>query len=124
MLTPAWELDRIGLPEREADLATWLTAASQELGVTSRALKWRLVNSKRLKAAARVSNEELADAAANILERGGFPLPFSEPFMTTLIGAIQSGHISAGRASELVGMSKLDLGELAEAYHLERPVEL
>lgn len=124
LLMPAWELDRIGLPEREADLATWLTAASQELGVTSRALKWRLVNSKRLKAAAGVSNEELADAAANILEGGESPLPFSEPFMKTLIGAIESGHISAGRASELVGMSKPDLGELAEAYHLERPVEL
>lgn len=121
LLMPTATLDHLGEPS--GDLATWLTAAGAELGVSSRALKWRLVNAKRSPAAARVSNEEL-----NLAARGRAlpppPLPFSKPYLETIARAIEAGHLSGGRASKLLGMTKTELGDLCEAYAIERPVEL
>lgn len=124
LLMPGWELDRLGKPQANANLAVWLVAAAKELGVSSRALKWRMANSRRLPAAAAVGNDELAAVAANILDADEPPLPFSRKFLETVVMAIEGGHLSGGRASELMGMSKTTIGDLAEAYGIERPAEL
>ena len=124
LLMPSWELNRIGVPSSGQDLAMWLTAAANELGVSSRALKWRLVNSRRYPAATHVSNEELAHVASQMLEHHEAPLPFSQTFIETIVRAIEAGHLSGNRAAQLLGMPKSTLGELCEAYGVDRPVEL
>lgn len=121
LLMPSSELDRIGEPQ--GDLVDWLIAAAAELGVTARALKWRLVNSRRHVHLSRVSNEELSEAARALGEEE-VPLPFSAQFLQTLIQGIEGGHISAARAARLTDLSKAELGELCGAYGLDRPAEL
>jgi hypothetical protein len=125
LLMPSWELDRLGQPH--GDLVVWLTAAAAELGVSGRALKWRLVNSKRYPEAKHVLNEELdaaADASVSGLGADDIPLPFSRSFMETVVRAIEAGHLSGGRSAQLLDMSKSDVGRLCDAYDLQRPVEL
>lgn len=121
LLMPTSELVRIGSPT--GNPVDWLTAAAAELGVSARALKWRLVNSRRNPSLSSVSNEALRDAAR---QRGmeAVPLPFSRSFLATIIRAIEGGHLSASRAARLTDMSKSELGELCSAYDLERPSEL
>jgi transcriptional regulator with XRE-family HTH domain/Zn-dependent peptidase ImmA (M78 family) len=121
LLMPSKALDRLGEPH--ADLVAWLTAAAAELGVSSRALKWRLVNAKRSPAAARVSNDALS-AAARVRDLAPAPLLFSKPFIETIARAIEAGHLSGGRASQLLCMPKADLGDLCDSYGVSRPVEI
>jgi transcriptional regulator with XRE-family HTH domain len=124
LLMPSWELDRIGTPH--GDLVVWLNAAAAELGVSGRALKWRLVNSKRLPEAKGILNEDL-DATADATSRNrenGLPMLFSRSFVETIIRGIEAGHLSGGRAAQLLDMSKGELAHLCEAYGFERPIEL
>ncbi len=121
LLMPTSALDRLGEPR--GDLVDWLTAAANELGVSSRALKWRLVNARRSEAVGRVANEAL-NAVARLRALSPPPPLFSKPFIETIARAIESGHLSGGRASHLVGVPKDDLGDLCETYGVSRPVEL
>jgi Zn-dependent peptidase ImmA (M78 family)/DNA-binding XRE family transcriptional regulator len=125
LLMPSSELDRIGSPH--GDILVWLTAAAFELGVSGRALKWRMVNSGRLPQAKEVPNEDLdaaADATVGSQAETDVPLPFSRPFVETIVRGIEAGHLSGGRAAQLLDMSKGDLGMLCDAYELKRPIEL
>ena len=61
LLMPTRTLDQIGEPK--GDLVDWLTAAAEVIGVSSRALKWRLVNANRHPAIGKVSGLALAAAA-------------------------------------------------------------
>lgn len=125
LLLPSWSLDRIGKPH--GDLAQWLTEAAKFLGVSSRNLKWRLVNSKRCPELEAVREPDLvaagrAQAAAPRQEDK--PLLFSRPFMTTIVKAVEQGHLSGRRVAALLGMERDVIGDLCEAYGLQRPVEL
>lgn len=125
LLMPSWELDRLGQPH--GDLVVWLTAAAAQLGVSGRALKWRLVNSKRNQEAKHIPNEDLdaaADMAVSGLGTDDVPLPFSRPFMETVVRAIEAGHLSGGRSAQLLDMTKSEVGGLCDAYGLQRPLEL
>ena len=88
-------LNRNGLIDR-------LNATASELGVSSSALRWRLVALRRLtKAKAR----KIPDAA--LRNNGGHddstpPPLFSRPFMEVLAMAIDQGHLSVRRAAQLV----------------------
>lgn len=120
---PSWELERIGEPNKR-DAVAWLAAGAVELGVSARALKWRLVNTKRWPQAANIPNEDLDDYTRSIGGQCPIPLPFSRNFIATIAKGIESGHLSGGRAAQLLGMSKDDLGNLCEAYVIGRPIEL
>lgn len=121
LLMPARVLE--ALKEPHGDLVAWLTAAAAEIGVSSRALKWRLVNAKRSPTVRNVSNEDLSAAARAQLPPAP-PLSFGKAFVETIVRAIEGGHISGRRAAALTGMTVGALGSLCEAYDIERPFEL
>lgn len=121
LLMPSYELDRLGKPH--GDISVWLTAAAQELGVSARNLRWRLVNSGRQRELATIPNAAL-DEAARQDDAEGLPALFSKNFMETLLRAIQVGNLSIGRATELTDLSRTEFGELCDAHKLERPQEL
>lgn len=121
LLMPSRELDRLGDPH--GNVIVWLTAAAQELGVSARNLKWRLVNSGRQRDLANIPNAAL-DEAAQRGDTEDLPALFSRNFMMTLLRAIEVGHLSIGRATKLTDLSRTEFGELCDAYALERPLEL
>ena len=121
LLMPTLALDLLGEPH--GDLTAWLIAGADLLGVSSRTLKWRLVNSKRAPQIERVSNEALSAA---LRPQGNPELPplFSKPFIATIGRAIDSGHLSIGRAAKLLHLPKDELGKLFDSQAVERPAEL
>lgn len=121
LLMPTKTLDRIGEPK--GDLVDWLTAAAETIGVSSRALKWRLVNANRHPAVGKVSGAALA-AAARCRTAGPVPELFGKSFVTTIAKAIEGGHLSGGRAASLLGQTKAHAGDLCASYGIARPVEL
>jgi transcriptional regulator with XRE-family HTH domain/Zn-dependent peptidase ImmA (M78 family) len=123
VLMPSKTLDALGEPH--GDLAEWLTAAAAEIGVSNRALKWRLANAKRSNQVARVPKEALIAAARARGPAELAPAPlFSKPFVETIAKAIETGHLSGARAASMLRMSKVELGSLCETYGIERPLEL
>jgi transcriptional regulator with XRE-family HTH domain/Zn-dependent peptidase ImmA (M78 family) len=121
LLMPSAVLDALGEPH--GDLVDWLAAAAAELGVSSRALKWRLVNAGRSAAVGRIANQDLSNAARTRLPPPP-PLPFSKAFIETIARAIEAGHLSSRRASTLLGLGVEEVGELCDSYEITRPVEL
>lgn len=124
LLMPARSLDLLGTPRSDAQ---WLMEASALLGVSSRALKWRLVNTRRCPELSAVQEAELVAAGrvqAPDLRQKETPPLFSRPFMQTIIDAIEQGELSARRAQALLQMDRASLGELCDAYEIPRPVEL
>lgn len=122
LLMPRAALDLIGEPEHD-NLVQWLTDAAALLGVSSRTLKWRLVNTGRLQREDAPDNEDLA-----VLARARPPCTpptlFSKPFMDVIAKAIEAGHLSGNRAASLLGMPKTSIGDLCDVYGTQRPVEL
>ena len=110
-------LNRNGLIDR-------LNATASELGVSSSALRWRLVALRRLtKAKAR----EIPDAA--LPNNGGnddsTPPPlFSRPFMEVLAMAIDQGNLSVRRAAQLVRLPVEDLKELFAEHGVDCTIDL
>ncbi|SFL19014.1 helix-turn-helix domain-containing protein [Methylorubrum salsuginis] len=125
LLLPSWSLDRIGKPS--GDAAQWLTEAAKFLGVSSRNLKWRLINSKRCPELASVQEGDLIAAGRAQIDGPRSeekPLLFSRPFMKTIAAAIEQGHLSGQRAAALLRMERSAIGDLCDAYGVQRPVEL
>ena len=102
-----------------------LHSTSRELGVTSQALKYRLVN-------ARLLNRQLAEAVpcrslgisnhqSESIDR---PPPFSKRFMGVIGDAIDHGHISVRRASRLLDVTIEDLQDLFDVYEVNCEIGL
>ncbi|WGM39754.1 XRE family transcriptional regulator [Caulobacter sp. NIBR1757] len=121
LLMPGDALEKLGEPQ--GDLDVWLAAAAAELGVSGLALKWRLVNSRRYPAAAKVQNDVLTRTARDRGPEEPPPL-FSGPFVRTIVAAIEAGHLSSRRAASLLDMTAEDLGDLCETFGIDRPAEL
>jgi len=121
LLMPRTVLDGLGRPH--GDLVTWLIAAADLLAVSSRTLKWRLVNSKRAPELERVTDEDLRAAYR---DRANTDLPplFSKPFIQTIGRAIDQGNLSIGRAAKLLDTPKDELGGLFDSHAVSRPDEL
>lgn len=122
LLMPSWELDRIGPPSK-TDPIGWLVAAAIQLGVSVNGLKWRLVNSKRYPELIKIKNDDIALVAQNI-ETEKKPELFGGRFINIIIKSIEGGHLSAGRAARLLGVSRSGLADLCKAYGFPCPVEL
>ena len=109
-----------------SSLIARLNAVANELGVTSSALRWRLVALRHLtKAKARVI-PEAALRNNGKLEKGAESKPplFSKPFAEVVGTAIDRGHVSVRRAAKLVGLPIEGLGELFAAHGLECALDL
>ncbi|MCY4489814.1 MAG: XRE family transcriptional regulator [Deltaproteobacteria bacterium] len=126
VLMPKAALDSFGDWGRleMGDLIARLNATADELGVTSSALRWRLVALRELtKAQARA----IPDAALrnNGREDSSEPPPlFSRPFVEVLAKAIDQGHVSVRRAAALVGLAIEDLEKLFAAHGVDQAIGL
>jgi Zn-dependent peptidase ImmA (M78 family)/DNA-binding XRE family transcriptional regulator len=109
-------------PSSGAPLASWLRESAAKLGVSGSALKWRLVNEKRLK---RPVAEGLSD---DLLRANGetTPVPprYGKRFVELLAWAIDEGHVSARRAALLLETTVDDLRDLFSEHGLTAPFEL
>ena len=101
-----------------------LNATADELGVTSSALRWRLVALRELtKGQARAIPE--AALRNNGREDSSEPPPlFSRPFVEVVAKAIDQGHVSVRRAAALVGLAIEDLEKLFAAHGVDQAIEL
>ncbi|MFN3635162.1 MAG: helix-turn-helix domain-containing protein [Rhizobium rhizophilum] len=121
LLMPSWALDQLG--QANGDLAAWLAAGADYLGVSARSLRWRLVNTKREPQLAHVSDDELRAAYQ---DRPNTELPplFSRAFVETLGRAIEQGNISIMRAAQLVDLPRDELAGLFHSHGVVPPTEL
>ncbi len=120
LLMPMAALKALGEPA--ADLGRWINDGASTLGVSSTALKWRLVNAGLGPAELRdLPDEAFRDGR---LRRTPPPPAFSRRFVERVAGAVRKGHVSGRRAAELVDLTTDDLGELCDLHGVERPAEL
>lgn len=106
-------------------LATKLNDVAEELGVTSVALKWRLVAAQRLaKAVAQaVDDARLQYNGRSAAQRETPPL-FSKPFVELLAQALDQGQLSARRAASLLGLAVDDLEAVFGAHGVDIEIGL
>ena len=101
-----------------------LNATADELGVTSSALRWRLVVLRELTKGQARAIPEVA-LRNNGREDSSEPPPlFSRPFVEVMAKAIDQGHVSVRRAAALVGLAIEDLEEVFAAHGVDQAIEL
>jgi len=105
------------IPDAPGKLAMWLSASSKRLGVSAKALGWRLVNLKLLDAE---RNKPALDAFA----KDPAPPPFSKRFVQVLGWGIEEGHLSARKAALTLGLTVDDLAALFSAHQEKAPFAL
>lgn len=112
-------------PATEIDYA-WLNRTATALGVTSRALKWRLVSIGVMDAdTARTFDDRLLSHNGQPDARqGALPPLFGRPFMTVMADGIEKGHVSVRRIAKMLGVSIDGLGELFDAHGIARPFDM
>jgi len=119
VLMPRSALDRFG-PWADLDgatLADRLNAAAEELGVTSSALRWRLVAIGALpKAVATAIDPGLLRNNGRHGRARLTPPLFSRAFAERLAAAIDAGRISARRAADVLGVDVDDLEVICAAH--------
>jgi len=106
------------------DLTTRLNSTADELGVTSSALRWRLVALRKLAKSIAKSIPESALRNNGRHVSPDLPPLFSEPFMEVLAKAIDGGHVSVRRAARAVGMTIEDLQDLFSDHGIDCAIEL
>jgi Zn-dependent peptidase ImmA (M78 family)/transcriptional regulator with XRE-family HTH domain len=119
LLMPRAALDRLGPWDglEGNALAARLNAAAEELGVTSSALRWRLVGAGLLpKAVAQGVDEALLRNNGRKGPEREVPPLFSKPFAERLASAIKAGRISVRRAAGLLGLAVDDLADVFSAH--------
>ena len=98
-------------------LAARLNEVAEELGVTSSALRWRLVGAGLLaRTVARAVDEPLLRNNGRRGPAPEAPALFSRPFAELLASAIDAGRISARRAAGLLVLAVDDLEEVFAAH--------
>lgn len=124
LLMPADILDRRWEQRGGADLFDWLNSTASTLGVTSLALKWRLVVLGHLSKtrAERFDDSRLAGNGG--LESRGMPLLFSRDFVARVFGAVEAGRLSLRKALRLLDLSGPEFGALCRAYGFELSYEV
>ena len=102
-----------------------LNRIASALGVTSSALRWRLVTLGELPAtrAREIPESSLRNNGGMAVESDA-PTPFSKPFAEVLGTAINQGLVSARRAAALIDVSVDELPGLTAAHGVEHKVEL
>ncbi len=109
----------------EPDLVTRLNAAADELGVTSSALRWRLVSLNRLSQSVARSLPD-ANLRHNGHEevKGDPPLLYSRPFVEIVGSAIYRGFVSVRRAARLLELTIDDMADLFVAHGVKIRLDL
>ncbi len=106
-------------------LVARLNRIAQELGVTSSAMRWRLVTLGELPAArARAIPEASLKNNGGLAVESDAPTLFSKPFAEVLEMAMEQGRVSTRRAAGLVDVSVDELPELLAAHGIKHEIEL
>ncbi|TBH59771.1 ImmA/IrrE family metallo-endopeptidase [Rhizobium leguminosarum] len=108
------------------DLVDHLNGVAIELGVSTSALRWRLVHlgliDKRL--AESIREERLRyNGHVNAVPEAP-PLLFSKPFMHVIAKALDEGQVTVRRISSILGMTIDDLADLFNSHGVDTPYEL
>ena len=124
MPTTALETDVDWAQLEMKELIANLNTTADRLGVTSSALRWRLVALKKLKLGVARS---VPDSA--LKNNGGKSPPdppplFSRPFVEVLAEAIDQGYISVRRAAGLVGLVIEDLQQVFSDHDVDCAIDL
>jgi Zn-dependent peptidase ImmA (M78 family)/DNA-binding XRE family transcriptional regulator len=124
LLMPRSVLERFGRPH--AELVGWLNATATELGVSSLALKWRIVTigGISLATARAVPDDELRNNGGLTAGSRQTPHLFSRPFIKVIADALERGDVSARRVQKLLGMSGEEIRALCANHGVQPPAEL
>jgi len=125
LLMPREEVEALWKERGKQEIHRWINSNAKKLGVTSKALRWRLRNLRLLSVA---DEQSISDALltwnGNVPSQRTLPLLFSRAFVERLQKALEAGFISVRRAAQLLDMTMEDLEDLIEGYGLEVPFEL
>lgn len=110
----------------EAGDPDWINGRATELGVSAKALKWRLVDLGHLPRSAALAYEDhrLVNNGGLVDKDRDVPLPFGDHFLTVVADAIRQGHVSVRRAAALLDVTIDELGELFDAQRVGRPFDV
>ncbi len=101
-----------------------LNTTADELGVTSSAVRWRLVALRELTKGKARAIPEAALRNNRREDSSAAPPLFSRPFVEVMAKAIGQGHVSVRRVAALVGVAIEDLEELFAAHGVDQAIEL
>lgn len=106
--------------------ANWLNATATALGVSAKALKWRMVDLGRIdRDVARAYDDNLLVNNGMSGTKGWDPLPaFSEPYLQVLAAGIAQGELSVRRAAALLDVTIDGLSELMDLHSVPHPFDL
>jgi Zn-dependent peptidase ImmA (M78 family) len=104
----------------------WLNRTATALGVSSDALRWRMVSLGRMdiQTARSIDPALLRNNGGAFVPEAQPPHRFGKRFMEVLGNGISQGHVSVRRVSALLDVSIDELGELFEVHDLVRPFDL
>lgn len=114
-------IERSQLP-KDQYLAEWLNSNAQVLGVSSKALQWRLVNMGALEKSDMVADELLRSNGDYSVQTP--PAKFGKKFMEVIGWAMDEGHVSVRRTASLLNISIDELAELFSSHNLKSPYDL
>ena len=106
------------------DLIACLNSTADGLGVSSSALRWRLVALKKLAKSVSRSIPEPALRNNGRQDPPDQPPLFSKPFAEVLAKAIDQGYVSVRRAAKTVGLAIEDLQQLFSDHGVDCAIEL
>ena len=106
------------------DLIAGLNETAEGLGVTSSALRWRLVALKKLAKSVGRSIPESALRNNGHRDLPDRPPLFSQPFAEVIAKAIDQGYVSVRRAARVVGLAVEDLQRLFSDHGIDCAIEL
>ena len=127
LLMPSYVLQRYGswTDLSIGQLINKLNSVATELGVTSQALKWRLVNVGSLK---RLTANAIADRSLRNNGNGKkdeeIPALFSKHYIEVIGRAIDAGHVSVRRVVDVLDMTFEDLQDLFKVHDVDCDLDL
>jgi len=104
------------------ELAAWLNATAQKLGVSAIALQWRLINMKAISINDRVADELLRHNGLSL--KWSVPPKFGKQFMEVIGWSIESGQVSVRRVAKLLDVTVDELSTIFEENGLRAPFDL
>ena len=125
LLIPCSSIETYWNTINKPEIHKWLNDTAGELGVTAKALFWRMRNLGFISPgdALEVSEERLT-WNGRVLSRRELPKLYSEKCVNRLREGIQRGLISVRRAAEILDCTIDDLKDLIESYGLTAPFDL
>jgi len=105
-----------------AQLAAWINATAQDLGVSAVALQWRLINMKAISIKDRIEDELLRNNGSQL--KATTPPKFGKQFMAVIRWSISKGQISVRRAAKLLDVTVDELSAIFAENSLPVPFDL